>query len=304
MQFDIFTNIFFIPILAGTIEGPLNEYISSSMHEPLPLPLRLLNNEDAIRIGIKKNLFDDEYVKLHPYFRIGISDLGGHVRTLEYFYEFFSNKFETEYMNLKTKIMTEDAKLKTAVYNVNIKEIMKSVKVMIINKYNLELNSRWLTIPLAKSILGLPVQKKDVITVNKDSITYEELSSMGVVNLVPMERTKYLIRLPYVWVYAIVESSNEPGFIFWKSMFEYDEPIYWQNFEKFSAQFWALRLSLFRILGYDTINLQELLCGAKFSTEFPAGKVILPKNLKIGKLRHRYPGIIIFYGYSCGAIAI
>ncbi|GES92454.1 protein PFC0760c [Rhizophagus clarus] len=74
-------------------------------------------------------------------------------------------------------------------------------------------------------------------------------------------------------------------------MFEYDEPIYWQNFEKFNAQFWALRLSLFRLLGYQSINLKEFLGGVKLSRGFPAGKIILPKNLKICGLRRRYPAM-------------
>ncbi|CAG8709468.1 12962_t:CDS:2, partial [Funneliformis caledonium] len=122
--------IFFIPILAGTIEGPLIDYISGSMHEPLPLPLRLLNDDDAIRIGMKMNLIDDEYVSLHPYFRISISDIEGHCRTLEYYYEIFSQQFITEHVKLETEeiLMTEEEKLKTAVRNVNIENIMEYVK--------------------------------------------------------------------------------------------------------------------------------------------------------------------------------
>ena len=34
--------VFFVPVLAGTIEGPLSEVITQSMHEALPLPLHLL----------------------------------------------------------------------------------------------------------------------------------------------------------------------------------------------------------------------------------------------------------------------
>ena len=82
---------------------------------------------------------------------------------------------------------------------------------------------------------------------------------------------------------------------FWKSMFEYDEPMYWQNFERFNAQFWALRLSLFRLLGYQTINLKKLLGGVKTSRSFPTGEVFLPKDLEICELQHWYPGIIMFY---------
>ncbi|CAJ0824660.1 10013_t:CDS:2 [Entrophospora sp. SA101] len=43
--------LFLIPILAGTIEGPLNQYIRSSMHIPLCLPLPLLSNDMMLSIG-------------------------------------------------------------------------------------------------------------------------------------------------------------------------------------------------------------------------------------------------------------
>jgi len=85
------TNIYFIPILAGTIEGPLERYISGSMHKALPLPLPLLSVDDAIKIS---NLDEvdgfEEYVIYNPFFRMSVSDLGGHARTLEYFYERFT----------------------------------------------------------------------------------------------------------------------------------------------------------------------------------------------------------------------
>ena len=287
-------NIFFIPILAGTVEGPLNDYISGSMHEPLPLPLRLLNDEDAIRIGMKMNLFDNEYVKLHPFFRLSISDIGGHVRTLEYYYRAFSKQLYTELKEPETQMMTKEEKLKTAVYNVNIGRVMESVKEKIIKKYKLELDSCWLTVPFAKAILGFPVQKKDVITADNKSLTYVELSSMGLVNLVPMEQTNYLIRLPYVWICAIVESSNDAGMMYWKSMLDYDEPMNWSNFEDFNTKFWALRLILFRLIGYEKIKLKTLFKGADFSLSFPDVEVDLPqvKDIKLYKLLHRYPGIM------------
>ncbi|GBC07211.1 hypothetical protein RclHR1_07310003 [Rhizophagus clarus] len=73
-------------------------------------------------------------------------------------------------------------------------------------------------------------------------------------------------------------------------MFDYDDPIYWQNFEDFNAKFWALRLILFHLLGYKKIKLRELLKGAKFSRGFPEEvEIILPEDIKLCKLRHRYP---------------
>ncbi|CAI2165087.1 14069_t:CDS:2 [Funneliformis geosporum] len=71
-------NIFFIPILAGTIKGPLNDYISDSIHQPLSLPL----HRKAM------NLFDDQYVKFHPYFQISIGDIGGHTKLWSIFTKF------------------------------------------------------------------------------------------------------------------------------------------------------------------------------------------------------------------------
>ncbi|CAI2165085.1 14068_t:CDS:2 [Funneliformis geosporum] len=61
----------------------------------------------------------------------------------------------------------------------------------------------------------------------------------------------------------------------------------------FNAKFWALRLSLFCLLGYKKIDLGELFKNAKFSRRFPNVKVFLPKkeDLKICKLRHWYPGV-------------
>ncbi|GBC01453.1 hypothetical protein RclHR1_00420015 [Rhizophagus clarus] len=66
--------------------------------------------------------------------------------------------------------------------------------------------------------------------------------------------------------------------------------MYWQNFEDFNAKFWALRLSLFRLLGYKKIKLGELLNGAKFSRGFPEeAEIVLPEDTKLCKLRHGYP---------------
>ncbi|CAB4411785.1 unnamed protein product [Rhizophagus irregularis] len=283
-------NIFFIPILAGTIEEAITDYISGSKHEPILLPLRLLNNDDAISIGKRMNLIDDDYVCRHPYFRISISDVGGHVRTLEYYYSNFA-KQKDDKMKLGTKTG------ETGLYDVNIGKVMEFVKHKIVNKYQINRYSSYLSVPLAKAILGLPVRKVDVV--KKENMkdhegkhqTYEELVSMGLINLVPAGTCCYLIRLPYLWVCAIAEYSADPDLSNWKSMLQYDDPINWQNFEDFNAKFLALRLALFRLLGYEKINLKKFLKGADFSHSFPDVEVALPetRNIKLYKLLHQYP---------------
>ncbi|CAG8500202.1 16689_t:CDS:2 [Funneliformis caledonium] len=269
------SNIFFIPILSGTIEGPLNDYISGSMHQPLLLPLYLLEDDDAIAIGKAMKLFDDQYVKCHPYFRMSIGDIGGHAKTLEFFYQIFK-----EQSNQKDGHINK----------IKMVNVMGDVKSAVKRKYHLDSRSEWMTELLAKAILGLPVNKKDTIKVGDEFKSYQDLSSMGILNLVPIKKGKcYNVRLPYIWVFILVQSSEHSGMDYWKSMIDYDEPMHWQNFEMFNAKFWALRLSLFRLLGYKKINLGELLKGAKFSRGFPNVEVSLPKDLKICKLLHQYP---------------
>ncbi|CAB5353462.1 unnamed protein product [Rhizophagus irregularis] len=274
---------------SGTIEGAITDYISGSKHEPILLPLRLLNNDDAISIGKRMNLFDDDYVCRHPYFRISISDVGRHVRTLEYYYSNFAKQKDD-----KMKLGTETGE--TGLYDVNIGKVMEYVKHTIVNKYQINRYTSYLSVPLAKAILGLPVGKLDAV--KKENVkdnegklqTYEELVSMGLINLVPAG-TLYLIRLPYLWVCAIAEYSTDPDLSNWKSMLQYDDPINWQNFEDFNAKFLALRLGLFRLLGYEKINLKKFLKGADFSHSFPDVEVALPetRNIKLYKLLHRYP---------------
>ncbi|PKC14449.1 hypothetical protein RhiirA5_453509 [Rhizophagus irregularis] len=274
---------------SGTIEGAITDYISGSKHEPILLPLRLLNNDDAISIGKRMNLFDDDYVCRHPYFRISISDVGGHVRTLEYYYSNFAKQKDD-----KMKLGTETGE--TGLYDVNIGKVMEYVKHKIVNKYQINRYTSYLSVPLAKAILGLPVGKLDAV--KKENVkdhegklqTYEELVSMGLINLVPAG-TLYLIRLPYLWVCAIAEYSTDPDLSNWKSMLQYDDPINWQNFEDFNAKFLALHLGLFRLLGYEKINLKKFLKGADFSHSFPDVEVALPetRNIKLYKLLHRYP---------------
>ncbi|CAJ0850266.1 16843_t:CDS:1 [Entrophospora sp. SA101] len=80
--------LFLIPILAGTIEGPLDQYIRSSMHIPLCLPLPLLSNDMMLSIGRGIGINDD-YLHCNFVFRCCISDIGSHFKALELFYQLF-----------------------------------------------------------------------------------------------------------------------------------------------------------------------------------------------------------------------
>lgn len=62
-------NIFFIPILAGTLEQPLSQIITKSMHPALVLPLDLLSNADTIKIAQENSGLDKHYVTTTASFR-------------------------------------------------------------------------------------------------------------------------------------------------------------------------------------------------------------------------------------------
>ncbi|GES76573.1 hypothetical protein GLOIN_2v1768376 [Rhizophagus clarus] len=119
-------NVFFVSILAGTVEGPLE------------------------------------------------LDLGGQLKSLEYFYR----KFE-EYLE----------KCERDPYYVKIENVMISVECTIESKYQLSLNSKWLKEPLAKAILNIPVDKYNMIKIGENKMSYQELSSKGIVNLYPATET-------------------------------------------------------------------------------------------------------------------
>jgi hypothetical protein len=87
--------------------------------------------DHAIEIGKVMGLIDEKYVKLHPYFRVSIGDVGGHVRSLEYFYDFFQREMETK------DPVNKDP------YKVEINYVMHRAESKISDEYGLGPFSRW-----------------------------------------------------------------------------------------------------------------------------------------------------------------
>ncbi|RPB20973.1 hypothetical protein L211DRAFT_462713 [Terfezia boudieri ATCC MYA-4762] len=267
-------NIYFIPILAGTIEGPLERYISGSMHKALPLPLPLLSVDDAIKIS---NLGEvdgfEEYVALNPSFRMSVSDLGGHARTLEYFYERF------------TQLVKQD---KCSFSDINIVKIISKVRDMISNDYQLKRLPKQLEGVAIKVLLNQEVKESDLVAGSGES--YRDFSDKGVLSLIPSPRHGFWkIRIPYLWLCTFMEFSDSPVRKYWEEMLKYDEPMYWQNFEMFNLKFLAMRLTLLRMTGLTKVDLKEFLQGAIFSEQFPEVDIILPTEARLGQMRYRYP---------------
>ena len=101
-----------------------------------------------------------------------------------------------------------------------IEKVMERTKNSIQAKYCFDSFSN-LTEPLIKAILGLPVNKHDMTTLDDESkISYQEPSSRGIVKLVKKDTSyEYYMQLPYVWVSSLVEvqASKHPGMKYWKT---------------------------------------------------------------------------------------
>ena len=79
---------FFIPILAGTVIGPIQEIVTKSTHPPFRISLPLLSYESSVRIleekgGTKLSQTIQENKSLQNI----IYDIGGHCRALEILYD-------------------------------------------------------------------------------------------------------------------------------------------------------------------------------------------------------------------------
>ncbi|RIB28861.1 hypothetical protein C2G38_1335249 [Gigaspora rosea] len=152
-------DIFYVPILAGTIQGPLEEMFRESTYLYLRLPLRLLRDEEVWNIS--KNIANSnnlaEYINRST-FRRCISDLGGQVRALELFYSILSSQAmqKTNYVDY--------------VY------IMLQVKNLLLHRYPFETYANIITPAIAHAILNIPVKEYDKAD-NNGQLNYIYLSS-------------------------------------------------------------------------------------------------------------------------------
>ncbi|CAB4399715.1 unnamed protein product [Rhizophagus irregularis] len=241
--------VFFVPVIAGTVVGPLQSIITKSMHPPLQIPLHLLDIEDMLKIACNLG-FDENFIYRNNLFRRMISDVGGQVRALEIFYDHILDASKTHGWD-----------------DIDLLDIMKSLEVELSKRYPFNKYINIITPVLANAILERPVNENE--TFDKDesnqSISYKLLKSSGILTLEPAN-TGFYIRIPYLWIRLLVKkSANKSINKFWHVMIDPDEPFYWQNWEIFNVKFWALRYCLFSALRYKQIELKELLEGAHYS---------------------------------------
>ncbi|GES82511.1 hypothetical protein GLOIN_2v1593312 [Rhizophagus clarus] len=273
-------NIFYVPILAGTIQGPLEAIFKESTYIYLPLPLRLLHDQEVQNISefvvsseCNHNVVD--YTNSGT-FRRCISDFGGQVRALEIFY------------NVLLK------KLKRGTNNVDYIHCMSQVKEALIDRYKFDQFTNNITPAIAHAILNIPVSKVSKADISK-KVTYIDLSSEGILNLEKADSASYYVCMPYIWI--VILTSYNASCQFWEIMIRQDSHVFWESFEFFNVKFWTLRLTLLSILNNGkNVTIKDLfrgtydLCGFEFLEREESGfKLIDESSIKYKELKHRYP---------------
>ncbi|CAG8678714.1 15452_t:CDS:2 [Funneliformis mosseae] len=161
--------MFFVPILAGTVEGPLQLIITKSMHPPLQLPLHLLDMDDMLKIAFDLG-FDENFIHRNNLFGRMISDVGGQVRALELFYDHISNASRTHRWD-----------------DIDLLDIMISLEVELSKRYLFNKYANMITPVLANAILERPVDEDETLDMDESDqpISYKLLKSSGILILEP-----------------------------------------------------------------------------------------------------------------------
>lgn len=233
--------IIYVPILSGRIQGPLEKMIIESGYNILRLPLRLLSNTEMINISSHIANFDHN----NKTFQRCVSDIGGHVRALEIYYEVLSKE------------------ISSGTHTVNHVYILRRVRMELLERCPFRRFLASMKQVVAQSILNIPVNKNDEI---EKGVTYVDLSSKGIINLeeVPHHPNMlFYVRMPYMWVWILTSLNEFEIGKFWDVMFDQESYVLWQGFEDFNMRFWVLRLQLFKVL-YETVTLENLFRGAYY----------------------------------------
>ncbi len=146
-------------------------------------------------------------------------------------------------------------------------EAMHTLCIRLSDQYGLKKFSRQMTPMLAHVILQRPVQKEDYIIVNKCQLTYQEMSSKGLLHLAYLNNELY-VRLPYLWLWILTSSiSDYKAFKFWDKMIDPKQIYFWENWEHFNVNFWALQLCLLSSISVQ-VTWRDLLPAALISSDW------------------------------------
>jgi hypothetical protein len=257
-----------VPVLAGTVIGPIQEVISKSTHPPLHIPLPLLSFESCLDIIAKKNpqKYTAEFMSKYELRQL-IYDVGGHCRALEILYlalESKSNSLPSYWRD---------------VYTIFVSDVGK--------RYQSLGNMPYYGYVVAKSFLSLQVGRNEKVL--NTGLTFMNLEEMGVIKLVARKLGRYDVKIPLIFVEcSFRDAAIDDLTRLWK-LPAVGVVFGWEGWEKFNCDYLAFRIGLFAYLG-KPVWFTELFSGAKmnisqdFRIEIPP-----PADIVAMEIQYRYP---------------
>ncbi|KAI9338230.1 hypothetical protein BDR26DRAFT_863244 [Obelidium mucronatum] len=259
----------FVPVLAGTVIGPIQSVVTESTHPPLHIPLPLLSFESCVSIFVECNQQLPADARSNKHLRQLIFDVGGHCRSLEFLYNALTSKMS----NPRLLSYWDDIAAEVR------SEITKRYKICQLP--NIEQ-------AIAYSFLSIPVDQQQLVS-GPGSPSFLTMAENGLVKLVP-KGDQFVVSIPFMFVSAFLRTHHtNPYAKFWNEL-PLANVLYWEQWEDFNVTYMAFRLSLFSCLGISSIPLAKLLQGANLNLANDHTVCIPPiENIKVTRLSQRYP---------------
>ena len=255
------SSAFFVPILAGTVIGPMKEFVTKSTHPPLHIPLPLLSLKSSLNIIAQKDAKYAALIATEPKLCMLISDIGGHCRALEILFDGLErgNRLLVSYWDDALKYVTFTLTQRYAISQIPLGSA------------------------IAASLLRLKVEEQDHYL--GTSLKYLDLEEKGLVKL-----ENGLVQIPLVFVHSFLGISQSAAFSrFWSHLL-IAEDFWWQDWEVFNRTYIAFRLSLFGFLGHTSISLSKFFQGARMNLPVDIFIKIPPiSSLELSTISYRYP---------------
>jgi hypothetical protein len=255
---------FLVPILAGTVIGPIHKVVTQSTHPPLQIPLRLLSLESSKELVAKESKLPVVGHLLQL-----VADIGGHCRALELLCEALAT------------VSNPKSDKDWAV-------VFEQVRQRVGGRYELQLLP--LSGALAYSFLSKDIGCREFKCPGSDTLSFLDLEEKGLVKLDGPSIGPFLVQVPYIFVCIYLNARHdEPVAKFWEELLMGDN-FWWQDWEVFCRNYVAFRLSLYSHLLLESVSLKSFFKGALFNlpTDY---KVSVPSFELIGvdDMEKHYP---------------
>lgn len=264
---------FFVPILAGTVIGPIKSVVSDSMYPPLHIPLPLLSFDSCVHILVTKDKKYENQFKTNRSLIQAVSDIGGHCRALEILFRSLSINLSESHPDYWTNVINDMRQTFVGMYP-HIREPLYG-KV------------------IAYSFLSLSVDEMQMISKSESKLTFLNMEESGMIKLKRLPDSTARVQIPFIFVICFLHSSSQNEYSKFWSLSLISRKMYWQNWEEFNSSYMAFRLSLFSKLEITTIPLAEFLSGAQMNIPYDV-VIRIPSldDIKTTRLDQRHPSTI------------